>query len=95
MNIQNLVLDINKKPFQIITANTGEVASRFIRVNIVDGATPMNLTGITASIYAEKPDGKKVFNNVLCFLKLLFLIIVILDRYGIIFLLCHLIVLYY
>ena len=64
MNIQNLVLDINKKPFQIITANTGEVASRFIRINIVDGATPLDLTGITVSIYAEKPDGKKVFNNV-------------------------------
>ena len=25
MNIQNLVLDINKKPFQTITANKGEV----------------------------------------------------------------------
>ena len=64
MNIQNLILDINKKPFQIITANTGEVASRFIRVNIVDGATPMDITGVAVSMYAEKPDGKKVFNNV-------------------------------
>ena len=64
MNIQNLVLDINKKTFQTITANVGEVASRFIRINIVDKSIPMDLTGVTASLYAEKPDGKKVFNNV-------------------------------
>lgn len=64
MNIQNLVLDINKKPFQTITANVGEVASRFVRINIVDKSIPMDLTGVTASLYAEKPDGNKVFNNV-------------------------------
>ena len=64
MNIQNLVLDINKKPFQTITANVGEVASRFIRITILDNNIPMDLTGVTVSLYAEKPDGKKVFNSV-------------------------------
>ncbi len=64
MNIQNLVLDINKKPFQTITANKGEVGSRFIRITIVDNSTPVDLTGVTISLYAKKPDGKKVFNSV-------------------------------
>lgn len=64
MNIQNLVLDINKKPFQTITANKGEVGSRFIRITIVDNSTPVDLTGVTVSLYAKKPDGKKVFNSV-------------------------------
>ena len=64
MNIQNLVLDINKKPFQTITANVGEVASRFVKISIVDKSIPVDLTGVTVSIYAKKPDGKKVFNNV-------------------------------
>ena len=34
-NIQNLTIDINKKPFQTITANVGEVASRFIKITIL------------------------------------------------------------
>ena len=64
MNIQNLTIDINKKPFQTVTANTGEVASRFIRINIVDNSIPLDLTGITVSLYGKKPDGTKVFNSV-------------------------------
>ena len=63
-NIQNLTIDINKKPFQTITANKGEVGSRFIRITIVDNSTPVDLTGVTVSLYAKKPDGKKVFNSV-------------------------------
>lgn len=63
-NIQNLTIDINKKPFQTITANRGEVGSRFIRITIVDNSTPVDLTGVTISLYAKKPDGKKVFNSV-------------------------------
>lgn len=63
-NIQNLTIDINKKPFQTITANTGEVASRFVKINIVDKSMPVDLAGVAVSLYAEKPDGKKVFNSV-------------------------------
>ena len=63
-NIQNLTIDINKKPFQTITANVGEVASRFIRITILDSNIPVNLTGVEVLLYAEKPDNKKVFNNV-------------------------------
>ena len=63
-NIQNLTIDINKKPFQTITANVGEVASRFVRINILDNSTPLDLTGVTVSLYAKKPDNNKVFNTV-------------------------------
>lgn len=63
-NIQNLTIDINKKPFQTITANRGEVGSRFIRITIVDNGTPVDLTGVTISLYAKKPDSTKVFNSV-------------------------------
>lgn len=63
-NIQNLTIDINKKPFQKITANVGEVASRFIRITILENNVPVDLTGVTAYLYAKKPDGTKVFNSV-------------------------------
>ena len=63
-NIQNLTIDINKKPFQTITANVGEVASRFIRITILENNMPADLTGVTAYLYAKKADGAKVFNSV-------------------------------
>ena len=63
-NIQNLTIDINKKPFQTITAHVGEVASRFIRITILENNIPADLTGVTAYLYAKKADGTKVFNSV-------------------------------
>ena len=63
-NIQNLTIDINKKPFQTITANVGEVASRFIKITILENNMPADLTGVTAYLYAKKADGTKVFNSV-------------------------------
>lgn len=63
-NIQNLTIDINKKPFQTITANVGEVASRFIRITILENNIPADLTGVTAYLYVKKADGTKVFNSV-------------------------------
>ena len=63
-NIQNLTIDINKKPFQTITANVGEVASRFIKITILENNIPADLTGVTAYLYAKKADGTKVFNSV-------------------------------
>ena len=63
-NIQNLTIDINKKPFQTITANVGEVASRFIRITILENNMPADLTGVTAYLYAKKADDTKVFNSV-------------------------------
>lgn len=64
MNIQNLVLDINKKCNQIVTANVGEVGSRFLKINIIDNGMPVDLTGITVYLYAKKADDTKVFNTV-------------------------------
>lgn len=63
-NIQNLTIDINKKPFQTITANVGEVASRFIRITILENNMSADLTGVTAYLYAKKADGTKVFNSI-------------------------------
>ena len=63
-NIQNLTIDINKKPFQTVTANTGEVGSRFIRITILDNSVPLDLTGVTVYLYAKKSDSTKVFNSV-------------------------------
>ena len=63
-NIQNLTIDINKKPFQTITANVGEIGSRFIRITILDNSVPLDLTGVTTYLYAKKADGTKVFNSV-------------------------------
>lgn len=64
MNIQNLVLDINKKCNQIVTANVGEVGSRFLKINIIDNGMPVDLTGVTVYLYAKKADDTKVFNTV-------------------------------
>lgn len=64
MNIQNLVLDINKKCNQLVTANVGEVNSRLLKISVIDNGVPMDLTGITVYLYAKKADGTKVFNTV-------------------------------
>ena len=64
MNIQNLVLDINKKCNQLVTANVGEVDSRLLKISVIDNGVPMDLTGITVYLYAKKADGTKVFNTV-------------------------------
>ena len=64
MNIQNLVLDINKKCNQIVTANVGEVGSRFLKINIIDNGMPVDWTGVTVYLYAKKADDTKVFNTV-------------------------------
>ena len=64
MNIQNLVLDLNKKCNQLVTANVGEVNSRLLKISIIDNGVPMDLTGITVYLYAKKADSTKVFNTV-------------------------------
>ena len=63
-NIQTLTIDINKKPFQTITANQGEVGSRFIKMNITDNGFAVDLTYVTVYLYAKKSDNTKVFNSV-------------------------------
>lgn len=61
-NIQYLTIDINKKSQQDITANEGEVGSRFLKIKIIDNNVPVDLNSSEVFLYALKPDNTKVFN---------------------------------
>lgn len=63
-SVQYLTMDINKRTQQTITANVGEVGSRFVKIKLMDNDKPMDLTGVNAYIYALKSDNTKIFNTV-------------------------------
>ena len=63
-SIQYLTLDINKRTQQTITANVGDVGSRFVKIQIVDEGKPINLIGVDVFLYALKSDNTKLFNGV-------------------------------
>lgn len=63
-NIQYLTIDINKKTQQDVTANEGEIGSRFLKIKITDSNVPIDLTGTKVYLYALKSDNTKLFNLV-------------------------------
>lgn len=63
-SIQYLTIDINKRTQQPVTANEGEIGSRFLKIKIMDGNRPFDLTGATVYLYALKTDNTKIFNVV-------------------------------
>lgn len=63
-NIQYLTIDINKKTQQDVTANEGEIGSRFLKIKITDSNVNVDLTGTKVYLYALKSDNTKLFNLV-------------------------------
>lgn len=63
MNAKIIKLDINKKLYQRITAKQRDVKSRYLFFYLLDGAIPFNLTNRSVRVYAKKPDGTEIFND--------------------------------
>lgn len=62
-SVQYLNLDINKKTQQVITANVGEIGSRYVKIKLIDNDKPLDLTGVSVFLYSVKSDDTKVFNT--------------------------------
>lgn len=63
MNTKTIKLDINKKLYQRITAKQRDTKSRYLFFHLLDGAIPFNLTNRSVRVYAIKPDGTEIFND--------------------------------
>lgn len=56
-------IDVNKRVAEIITAVQNDAQSRFLDVVLLDGSTPINLTGHEVRIYGKKADGMEFYND--------------------------------
>lgn len=62
INTKPIVLDINKKFYDVLTAKQGDTKSRFLFFKLLDRSIHLDLTGKKVICYLVKPDSKKVFN---------------------------------
>ena len=60
---KKLEIDVNKDVTSMITAVQNDTKSRYLDVVLLDGSTPINLTGHEVRIYGKKTDGKEFYNN--------------------------------
>lgn len=59
-----MLLDINEKPSDIITAVQNDTNSRYLDVNLYDNGVPINLTGCEVKIFMNKPEnGGEIWND--------------------------------
>ena len=59
-----MLLDINEKPSDIITAVQNDTNSRYLDVLLYDNGTPIDLTGCEVKIFMNKPEkGGEIWNN--------------------------------
>lgn len=60
---KKLEIDVNKEVTSMITAVQNDTKSRYLDVVLLDGSTPINLTGHEVRIYGKKADGTEFYNN--------------------------------
>lgn len=65
MNTKIVKLDINRNLYDILTAKQGDTQSRFLLFRLLDGAIPFSLENRSVKVFATKPDGKEVFNDLI------------------------------
>ena len=65
MNTKIVKLDINRNLYDILTAKQGDTQSRFLLFQLLDGAIPFSLENRSVKVFATKPDGKEVFNDLI------------------------------
>ena len=65
MNTKIVKLDINRNLYDTLTAKQGDTQSRFLLFQLLDGATPFSLENRSVKVFATKPDGKEVFNDLI------------------------------
>lgn len=59
-----LKLDVNVKPYDLVTAVQVDSDSRYLDVNLFNNGVPIDLTGHEVRIYMRKPEnGGEIFNN--------------------------------
>ena len=59
-----MLLDINEKPSDIITAVQNDTNSRYLDVNLYDNGVPINLEGCEVKIFMNKPEnGGEIWND--------------------------------
>lgn len=63
MNTKIIKLDINNKMYETITAKQGDTESRFLLFHLFDASLPFDLTEKSVRVYGIKPDGTKIFND--------------------------------
>lgn len=63
MNIKTINLDVSKKLYEKLVAKQGDTKSRFLLFNLSSGGAAINLTSRSVRVYAVKPDGREVFND--------------------------------
>ena len=64
-NTKIVKLDINRNLYDTLTAKQGDTQSRFLLFQLLDGATPFSLENRSVKVFATKPDGKEVFNDLI------------------------------
>ncbi|MDU2291397.1 MAG: glycosyl hydrolase family 28-related protein, partial [Clostridium celatum] len=65
MNTKIVKLDINRNLYDTLTAKQGDTQSRFLLFQLLDGAIPFSLENRSVKVFATKPDGKEVFNDLI------------------------------
>ena len=63
MVTKTIKIDVNKPLYEPIIAKEGDVSSRYVFFNLIDGASPFSLVNRTVRVYAIKADGKEIFND--------------------------------
>jgi|GEM_PF-5800633 len=58
-----LIIDVNQRIDDIVTAKQSDTNSRFLDVVLYDGSLPVDLTGHSVKIYFKKPDNTEVFTE--------------------------------
>lgn len=62
-HIKKIKIDIDKKNYEVIPSVQYDSNTRFLHINLLNGAVPFNLTGCSVKISGTKPDGTAIFNN--------------------------------
>lgn len=65
MNTKIIKFDINKNLYDTLIAKQGDTKSRFLLFNLLDGSIPFSLENRSVRVYAIKPDGTEVFNDLI------------------------------
>lgn len=65
MNTKIIKFDINKNLYDTLIAKQGDTKSRFLLFNLLDGSIPFSLENRSVRVYAIKPDGTEIFNDLI------------------------------
>ena len=65
MNTKIIKFDLNKNLYDNLIAKQGDTKSRFLLFNLLDGSIPFSLENRSVRVYAIKPDGTEIFNDLI------------------------------